>query len=232
MKVVAIGDSIAAGVGDAPVDGRVNAWSGRLASWCRGTHLNLAVPGARIGMVQSVQAPAAVLAGPDVVLMSVGGNDVFDRRFQLSRFTEGLQGSIALIEAAGGRIVLLTVADWSSAWPMPGRLRRAFRHRIESVNNVIRSAATHCDAMLIEREVEDPLQDRAFLHPDRVHLSPQGYQRLADLTAELLGMVHGRDRHPHEDPQPSRSARLHAQHVKPLLRRTPELAGLLIGGRT
>ena len=97
MRVVAVGDSIAAGVGDAPIDGRVSAWSGRLASWCRGTHLNLAVPGARIGMVRTVQAPAALLAGPDVVLMSVGGNDVFDRRFQLSRFTEELQGSICLL---------------------------------------------------------------------------------------------------------------------------------------
>jgi lysophospholipase L1-like esterase len=226
MRVIAVGDSIAAGIGDVSINGRVTAWSGRLAAASRGSHVNLAVPGARIGMVQTIQVPAALLASPDVVLMSVGGNDVIDRRFEPRRFAEGLNRSLDMMQATGCRTVLLTVADWSTSWPMPGRLRQGFRRRIDRVNEVIRNAASAIDAHVIERAVQDPLQDRDFLHPDRVHLSPRGYHRLAQITADLLGLP------PVGPPEALQTTtpkqRLRPCHIRPLLKRTPDLARLLL----
>lgn len=225
MKFIAVGDSIAAGIGDVPIDGRLAAWSGRLAAWCEGTHVNLAVPGARIGMVHRLQVPAAVQAKAAVVLMSVGGNDVVDRRFDPVRFSEGLGRGLTLLDAAGCRTVLITVADWSQAWPMPARLRRGFGRRIKQVNEVIRTHAQARDALVIERAHDDPLRDRDCLHPDRVHLSPLGYRRLALITADLLGL---RPAPEGDEPGPAvEQKKLRASHLRPLLRRTPDLTRLM-----
>lgn len=226
MRVVAIGDSIAAGIGDEPVGGRLAAWSGRLAAYGRGSHVNLALPGARIGLVQSIQVPAALMAHPDIVLMSVGGNDIVDRRFDGRRFADGMNRSLCAIEAAGCRTVLLTLADWSTSWPMPLRLRTGFRRRIDAVNEVIRGAAAATGTRIIERVGNDPLQNRDCLHPDRVHLSPHGYNQLAQITADLLDLP------PlgaaEEVGLPPASHRLRPSHVRPLLRRTPTLARMLL----
>ncbi|MBU6244276.1 MAG: SGNH/GDSL hydrolase family protein [Actinomycetales bacterium] len=232
-KVVSIGDSIAAGIGDQAVDGRLDAWGGRLARCIEGgTSLNLAVPGARMGMIRSTQVPAAILAEPRIVLISTGGNDIVHRRFAIDAFQAGLQRTIAVMTACQARIVLLTVPDLAHAWPLPARLRRALLARIEAVNEVIRaSEATH-GALVIDWQAHDQLRDPECLHPDRVHLSAVGYERLAATSRHLLGLPDPEaGRPPSVGPAPNRIRALGVRDVVPLVRKSPDIASLVLIGR-
>lgn len=231
MNVISIGDSIAAGIGDQPIDGRVDAWGGRLARVLDGGRaVNLAVPGARMGMIRSTQVPAAVIAGPSLVLMSAGGNDIVDRRFAVTSFADGLQRCLAAITASQANIVLLTVPDLAGAWPMPGRLRRTFRARIDAVNCLIRESRASHGAVVIDWEEHLHLREADCLHPDRVHLSPLGYERLAGLTRQLLGLPDPTKGHgaPSFQQQPARS--LSMRDVVPLVRKSPDIARLVMRG--
>jgi len=230
-KVIAIGDSIAAGIGDHPVDGRVDAWGGRLARWLdRGDSVNLAVPGARMGMIRSTQVPAAVLARPGIVLVSTGSNDIVDRRFSLSGFAEGLHQTLTEMTTSQVRVVLLTVPDLAGAWPMPGRLQRAFRSRIDDVNRVIRAGRASHGAVVIDWDEHSELRGRDCLHPDRVHLSPLGYERLTSTTRRLLGLPE-QGGMAQEPTRLTRSAQtLGVRDVIPLVRKSPDITRLVLMG--
>ena len=80
---------------------------------------------------------------------------------------------------------MLTLPDYSEAWPLPRRVKAGLQRRISAVNGVINESAAE-DVLLIDQATEVLLQSSAMHHPDRVHLSPAGYQALADLTADRL----------------------------------------------
>ena len=75
-RVVGLGDSIAAGVGDSVPPGTSAGWSGRLSHRISAErHVNLGKPGALIGDLEA-RVPAALTFAPDLMLVSIGGNDV------------------------------------------------------------------------------------------------------------------------------------------------------------
>ena len=82
---------------------------------------------------------------------------------------------------------MLTLPDHSEAWPLPRRVNAGLRRRIADVNGVLQASAAD-DVLLIDQAGERLLQGSEMHHPDRVHLSPAGYQALADLTATRLGL--------------------------------------------
>ena len=126
MRVVAIGDSIAYGVGDHPRSAGDISWSGRLARMAGSDdHRIFGYPGAMLKDMRSIQVPALKLVQPDLVLVSIGGNDAVRTgfnaevctkvllrsrppvprwpwsRFRTSRFTAGCPGGCALASSVG-----------------------------------------------------------------------------------------------------------------------------------
>ena len=188
MRIVALGDSIARGVGDLGSGDDVPAWSGRLAHRLGSAqHSIRARAGARIDDVIHHQLNHPVSQTADIALLSVGGNDLLQRDFRLEIFAEGLSDALTRIRAGSGRTVMLTLPDHSEAWPLPRRVKAGLQRRISAVNGVINESAAE-DVLLIDQATEVLLQSSGMHHPDRVHLSPAGYQALADLTADRLGL--------------------------------------------
>ena len=189
MRVVAIGDSIAYGVGDHPRSAGDISWSGRLARMAGSDdHRIFGYPGAMLKDMRSIQVPALKLVQPDLVLVSIGGNDAVRTGFDAESLRDGLSESLGEITAAGSQVVLVTLPDFSIHCRLPRKMRIGLQRRILRVNSILISAANQPGVTLIDRWSDSRAHEPEYLHADRVHPSPLGYQWLAERTLTALGI--------------------------------------------
>ena len=186
--VVAVGDSIAFGVGDRAVAGDLPGWAGRLG------HITAAESVANLGRTGAILAhleaslPAVLAAEPDVVLVSIGGNDLVQGTFQPGRFRDRLSTILAAFARNGAQVVVVTLPDVSTAVMMPPRLRRSMHARTHVLNDEICAAALATSAVVIDRWSDRLSYAPHYVTVDRVHPSGAGYQHLAAWTAQSLGL--------------------------------------------
>lgn len=188
ISIRAYGDSLARGIGDVGTGNSVPGWPGRLAH-CVQAHAqhNDAVAGARAEDVLRSQVSSEPQGMFDVALLSVGGNDAIDRAFCIDRFEWHLSAVMDALLGHHRIVVVLSVADHSQAWPLPRVIRTSLHRRITAVNAVIH-ARRHNGVIILDPWNHGQLVKPGMHHPDRVHLSSRGYQRLAELTAECLAI--------------------------------------------
>ena len=187
--IVAVGDSIAFGVGDGGDKDVGPGWSGRLALAIGAErHQRLAWPGARLAELTALQMPAAVIAEPDIALVSIGGNDAIRRGFDADRFSEGLHTAISELHSRVPAVVVATLPDISLTCQIPKGLRPHLHDRVALLNRAISEAATACSVHVLDRWTDDHSYLQSYLAADRVHPSARGYQSLAQNTAGVLGL--------------------------------------------
>jgi len=190
MRVVAVGDSIAYGVGDLPTTSGAIAWSGRLARLAGSDdHRIFGYPGAVLRDMRGHQLPAARMVKPDLILMSIGGNDAVRAGFDASALREGLSDCLDETLGDGTRVALATLPDFSVGCRLPRRMRESLRRRILRVNSVLVDVADRPGVTLVDRWSDPIAHQPEYLHADRVHPSPLGYQRLAEITLKSLGLT-------------------------------------------
>ena len=186
-SVVAIGDSFAFGVGETINEQPGPAWAGRLAHLIGvNQHTRFAWPGARIHELHTMQMPAALMANPDVVLVSIGGNDAVRRGFNADEFTDRLRTTITTLEQHCGNVVLINLPDVAQTCPIPNKGRKVLRKRVLRLNSCIAQAHEHSNSTLLDRWNDDDAYRESHLSVDGVHPSPLGYQRLAERSVEAL----------------------------------------------
>jgi len=227
--ITAIGDSIAYGVGD--TDNRVTAssWSGRLAFTIRADkHQRVAWPGARIQDVATDQVAAVLVTRPDIILISVGGNDAMRRGFCPRKFSDQLHEVIAKLERTQARIVVLNLQDVSRACPLPGPVRRALAYRFQLLNTAIRESTAQTSAVILDRWDDPTAYQDEYLSIDRVHPSPRGYQQLAQSTAHLLGHTETQEALDFEDHAARRSLWVATKGIPWVLKRSTRLVPGLV----
>jgi lysophospholipase L1-like esterase len=187
-RVLSVGDSFAHGVGDVAASGPLAGWSGRLAHQIGATrHLNLGRPGAVMAEMERLLAAAPAFE-PDLVLVSIGGNDVMRAGFDATVFKSRLTAALAPVAGSDSRIVVLTVPDLASSGLLPARVRRALHARLHALNDAINASAAELGALVVDRWHDAAAYDPRHLHPDHVHPSPSGYQLLAERTLARLGL--------------------------------------------
>ena len=187
-SITALGDSIAYGVGDVVQRSPMSSWSGRLACAIQGQkHQRIAWPGARIEDVAKTQLSAVLVTRPDIVLLSIGGNDAVRRGFCPRNFSEQLHEVIEKLDRTSARVVLLNLQDVSRNCPIPAPIGKALAHRVGLLNTAIRESISGTNAVILDRWDDSTAYQNKYLSIDRVHPSPRGYQRLAESTAQLLG---------------------------------------------
>lgn len=187
LRVVWLGDSTAAGVGV----GRVgDALPTRVASGL-GRPVEqrvLATSGARVSTVVEDQLPELASWRPDVVLVSVGANDVvhltprddFEARYR--RLVAGMP--------EGADVVLLGIPEMGSiprlAWP----LRPLVGFRGGQLDEVVVGVAGSGGASYVDIAGETGSAFRRdperFFASDDYHPSADGYQRWAEAVLEVL----------------------------------------------
>jgi lysophospholipase L1-like esterase len=185
---VALGDSFSEGVGDDAPDGSVRGWADRLAAEIAAhspglRYANLAIRGKLLAQVISEQVPAAVAMRPDLVTIAAGGNDLLRPRVDPDALAEPFSAAVADLVRAGSQVVLFAGFD-------PGMfpLIRMIRRRAAVFNSHLRIIARQQGCILVDLWGMTVLNDPRMWCEDRLHLNPEGHQRVALCAAETMGL--------------------------------------------
>ncbi|WP_277210993.1 SGNH/GDSL hydrolase family protein [Isoptericola croceus] len=188
--VVALGDSITAGVGDAvgPDAAHGPGWAAHLALLAETARFeNLASNGARTQTVIDEQLDRALAAQADLATLVIGGNDALRSDFSPADVARRLTTCVGALRGRGTAVVLATLPPIGLFELCGGRVRSVMRARIDAVNAAVRSvAARHAGGtgttpgvvVFDIAEAVRPLGLGAW-YVDRVHPSPLGHRHLA-----------------------------------------------------
>jgi lysophospholipase L1-like esterase len=183
---VAIGDSFTEGLQDHTPDGGLRGWAdlvaGALAAARPGfRYANLAVRGKLLAEVVAEQLPRAVELAPDLVSLAAGGNDIL-RGSDVDDLAADFEPAVAKLQAAGCRVLIFTGFD-----PRMFPVIRLLRGRIAAYNMHLRGIADDYGCDLVDLWSLRALKDIRAWSPDRLHLTTQGHQQVAQRTCQVLG---------------------------------------------
>src|SRR5919112_2738603 len=192
---VALGDSFTEGLEDLGTDGAYRGWADRLAEVLAAgapagdlRYANLAVRGRLLPEIVSEQVPAALQLQPDLVSLVGGGNDVLRPGSDPDRLADLLEDAVRTLREAGADVLLATGVD-----PVKSPIINLTRGKVAIYNNHIWSIARRQGAHVVDLWGMRALQDRRMWAAGRIHLTPDGHQRVAWHAAEVLGTASGND---------------------------------------
>lgn len=193
-RVVALGDSVTLGVGDSTLPGIGAGWAAHVAHALGASEfVNLAANGTRARDLGATQVPSALMARPDVVLMTVGGNDVLRGDFCPAEITAHVRDALERLERPGREIVVIGL-DRIAAFSVLGRrVSTVMARRVGQANAAISAAVAGTRVHLIDGGDVFGRVGTIAWHIDRIHPSPAGHRAL---TAEALWHVSRRFPHP------------------------------------
>ncbi|MYS79397.1 SGNH/GDSL hydrolase family protein [Embleya scabrispora] len=185
---VAIGDSFTEGVGDPGPDGKFLGWADRFAARLAVEqpglrYANLAVRGKLLHQIVEEQVPLAIAARPDLVTLCAGGNDVLRPGSDPDRLAAEYEEAVAALTAAGARVVVFTGFD--TRW-VP--VLKLIRGKVATYNELLRAVADRYDCLVADMWGLTSLHDRRAWSEDRLHLSPEGHDRVALKVGRALGL--------------------------------------------
>lgn len=191
QTVVALGDSISAGVGDAVGPGCAHGpgWAAHLATLLgAGAFHNVARNGARARDVVDVQLPRALDLRPRVATLVVGGNDALRSDFCAASVARDLSVAVGAMRDVGAAVVLATLPPIGLFELAPAPVRRVMRGRIDAVNAAVRhvAAGAGADAVVLDVGAAVRAAGPGAWHVDRVHPSPLGHRAIALEAARAL----------------------------------------------
>ena len=185
---VILGDSAAAGTGDADKNGTLRGWGFYLAQHFNQplVYANLSRPGAQSSEVLIDQLPKAIILEPTLTAVIVGGNDALRNGFNPLLLQRNLRQTLKALREIGSEIMLLQLHEPTQIAPLPKTLGSIINRRMDSVNAVVRAVGAEFGAhILAVRDIPD-IYERNRWHVDRMHPSKFGHQILAQNFRELL----------------------------------------------
>ncbi len=190
LTYVVLGDSTSAGEGAAYADGIAMGTAAALAKSHHGAMTNLSVSGARVVDVYNDQLPAAERLHPDLVLLSVGANDVThlssiaSMKANLLRIVRGLKAANPNVA-----IVLTGSPDMGAPPRIPRPLRGLAGRRTEDVIAMVRSVVVEEQLTFAPiAAATGPLfrRDRTLFAADRFHPNARGYATWIPVLNEAI----------------------------------------------
>jgi lysophospholipase L1-like esterase len=183
---MAIGDSFTEGMNDVLPDGALAGWADRFAAILAQQqdglrYANLAIRGRVLDQIIEQQLPVALAARPDLIGFSAGGNDLLRAGTDVDDTADRYEKAVIEMRAIGARVLVFTGFDVGST-----PILRLARGRIAIYNEHLRAIAQRHGCDLVDLWALTPLRDRRAFSEDRLHLSPQGHERVARLVARAL----------------------------------------------
>ncbi|ACU34353.1 SGNH/GDSL hydrolase family protein [Actinosynnema pretiosum subsp. pretiosum] len=184
---VAVGDSFTEGLDDPAPHGGYLGWADRLAAMIssrqRGfRYANLAIRGRLLQAIVEEQVPVAVALKPSLVTFCAGGNDLLMPGADPDAVAEVYEIAVAELRATGAEVVIFTGFD-----PRHAPVLRSLRGKVAIYNSHLWSVAERYNCKVVDLWSMTVLHDIRAWGPDRLHLAPEGHQRVALRVAELLG---------------------------------------------
>lgn len=185
---VALGDSFTEGLDDPLPDGSFRGWADRLA-----THLgrsrpglryaNLAIRGKLLGQIIDEQLPVAIDLHPELVTFCAGGNDILRPGSDPDQLAVEFEAATAELRRAGAHVVICTGFDTKDV-----PIMRRVRGKVATYNAHLRAIADRHDCAVVDLWSMTVLQDPRAWSEDRLHLSPEGHERVALRACAELGI--------------------------------------------
>ena len=190
LEYVVLGDSTAAGQGASYDRGIALETARHLAASHRVTLTNLAVSGARMGDVETRQAPVAVGRHPDVVLVAAGANDVTGLT-SVGSVIRSLDAVVRDLRAANPRVVVVVTgaADMGSIPRLAQPLRAVAGWRTRQLNVAIEELVHRRGLVLapIARATGPAFRrDPSLFAADRFHPDGRGYATWIPVLTKAL----------------------------------------------
>jgi lysophospholipase L1-like esterase len=184
---VAIGDSFTEGMSDVLPDGTYRGWADLLAARLAASepefrYANLAVRGKLIGQIAEDQVDIAAAMGADLVTLVGGLNDVLRPKCDVDAVCALLESSVRRLAPACGQLVLMR----SPARRGPVATR--FLPRMEQLFAFIDDLALRYGAVVVDLYGAEVLGDQRMWADDRLHLTAEGHERVAEAVWQALGL--------------------------------------------
>lgn len=195
--MVCIGDSFTEGMSDDPrPDGRHLGWADRVAGALAHadhpdypapiTYANLAIRGKLLGQVIAEQVPTALGMQADLLTFHAGPNDVLRPSRDVSELLVRYASTVEKLRESGPTVVLFTSVTRTGG---SGIVADRMAARLAEFNAGVRRTAQQLSCILVDNERVAALTDRRFWAADRIHLSPEGHQRVAAHVMTALGVT-------------------------------------------
>lgn len=184
---VAIGDSFTEGMSDALPDGSYRGWAdvlaGRLAARQPDfRYANLAVRGKLIRQIAEDQVDAAAAMGADLVTLVGGLNDVLRPKCDVDEVCAQLESAVRRLAPSCRQLVLMR----SPARRGPVATR--FAPRMEQLFDFVEDLAQRHGALVVDLYGAEALGDPRMWADDRLHLTAEGHERVAEAVWQRLGL--------------------------------------------
>jgi lysophospholipase L1-like esterase len=193
-RLVVMGDSIAAGLGD-PVAGYLDAsWADRLAAGLPAgdgnrtgngigpAYLNLGTIGARAAEVRDAQLGPALAFGPDLAVVTAGANDALRRSFAPAAVEAELERIVGALTQAGALVVTFSCFDLGRTSLPPEDRRAGLSDRLRTHGALTEAVARRHGGVHVPFLGHPALGDDLF-SADRLHLNRRGH---AIVAAEIV----------------------------------------------
>jgi lysophospholipase L1-like esterase len=192
-RYVAIGDSFTEGIGDPEPrsPGGHRGWADRVAEVLAEqtedfAYANLAVRGRLLQQILDEQVGPALELRPDLITVSMGGNDVIRPGTDPDDIAALFDAGIARLSADGATVVMFNGPDIGMT-PVLGRSRG----KVAIYNENLRAIAARHDLVIADMWALRELKDSRMWAPDRLHFSPTGHHTIARMVLSALNVEHG-----------------------------------------
>ncbi|WHT19905.1 SGNH/GDSL hydrolase family protein [Crossiella sp. CA-258035] len=184
----ALGDSFTEGLDDPWPDGSFRGWADRLAGHLATArpHLryaNLAIRGKLLGQIIDEQLPVAVALQPELVTFCAGGNDILRPGSDPDALAVQFEAATAQLRKAGADVVICTGFDTKDV-----PIMRRVRGKVATYNAHLRAIADRHNCYVVDLWSMTVLHDPRAWSEDRLHLSPEGHERVALRACAELGI--------------------------------------------
>lgn len=188
---VAVGDSFTEGMSDLLPDGSYRGWADLLAARLAALppaadggfrYANLAVRGKLIRQIAEDQVDLAAAMGADLVTLVGGLNDVLRPGCDVDEVCRHLESAVQRLAPACGQLVLMR----SPARRGPVATR--FLPRMEQLFAFVDDLAARHGAIVVDLYGADVLGDPRMWAEDRLHLTAEGHERVAEAVWQALGL--------------------------------------------
>jgi len=190
-RLLALGDSIAEGVGDPvagyPHRGWVDSVAAALDRARPGLdYRNLGARGLLAAEIRETQLDAAVAWRPDLAVLAAGGNDLFGPAFDGPGVEDELETMVGALRSAGADVVTVGLFDISRSSRVPERFRAALGERVRELSARTAAVAARHGAWHLDYTVHPAAANDGIYSADNVHLNARGHAIAAERALEEL----------------------------------------------
>nr|BFF20200.1 SGNH/GDSL hydrolase family protein [Promicromonospora thailandica] len=144
-------------------------------------YANLAIRGRKLRPIVAEQLDITVDARPDLVSLVGGGNDILRPAADVDAISAALEDAVVALRATGADVLMGTgfKAGGSLSWT---------NGRVGVFNANVWSIARRHGAHVLDLWGMRALGDLRLWSADRIHLTPEGHQRVANAALVALGL--------------------------------------------